>query len=44
MLSAKEARQKLIDGNQAYIEARTGQGDISPEIRLQTAHFSMKTG
>ena len=37
MLSAKEARQKLIDGNQAYIEARTGQGDISPEIRLQTA-------
>ena len=37
MLSAKEARQKLIDGNQAYLEARAGLGDISPEIRRQTA-------
>ena len=37
MIDAKEARQRLIEGNLKYIGAETAQGDISPEIRRHTA-------
>ncbi len=37
MIEAKAARQRLIDGNRRYIDAHTGLGDISPEIRRDTA-------
>ena len=42
MLSAKEAKQKLIEGNQKYMKARTCPGDISDEIRRQTAECGQK--
>lgn len=35
--TAQEAKEKLLEGNKRYLEAKTGQGDISPEIRLKTA-------
>ena len=37
MLTAAEARQRLIEGNQQYLNARTNPGDISQELRHQTA-------
>ena len=37
MLTAVQARQKLIQGNQKYLEARTSSGDISPQLRRETA-------
>ena len=37
MISAKEAKKKLIEGNQKYLDAKAGTGDISKAIRLQTA-------
>lgn len=36
-MTAKEARIKLEQGNRKYLEARTGNGDISREIRKKTA-------
>lgn len=36
MLTAKEAKQKLIEGNGKYLTATTGSGDISLEIRRET--------
>ena len=36
MIDAKEAKQRLIAGNQKYIGAVTPHGDISPEIRKET--------
>lgn len=35
-ISAKEAIEKLKAGNAAYINSKTGEGDISPEKRLDT--------
>lgn len=37
MLTAAQAKQKLIEGNQKFIESTTGQGDISASIRRETA-------
>lgn len=37
MVSAKEAKQKLIDGNHLFLEAKSGIGDISQSIRKETA-------
>ena len=37
MIDANTAKQRLADGNLRYIDARTGPGDISPEIRRETA-------
>ena len=37
MISATEAKKKLIEGNQKYLDAKAGTGDISKAIRLQTA-------
>lgn len=36
MLTAKEAMQRLIEGNKKYLTATTGSGDISPRIRRDT--------
>ncbi|MBR2539897.1 MAG: carbonic anhydrase [Mogibacterium sp.] len=37
MLTADEAKQRLIDGNKSYLGALTGDGDISPAKRRETA-------
>ena len=37
MISATEAKKKLIEGNQKYLDAKAGTGDISKALRLQTA-------
>lgn len=37
MISAAEAKKKLIEGNQKYLDAKAGTGDISKTLRLQTA-------
>ena len=37
MISAKEAINRLKEGNRKYLNARSGSGDISPEIRLRTS-------
>lgn len=37
MLTAKEARQRLVEGNRKYLTAKTGEGDISMLLRKQTA-------
>ena len=37
MIDAKEAKQRLIDGNKKYMAALTPHGDISSEIRKETA-------
>ena len=37
MISAAEAKKKLIEGNQKYLDAKAGTGDISKALRLQTA-------
>ena len=36
MLSANQAKEKLIEGNRIYMTARTNPGDISPEARQKT--------
>lgn len=35
-MTAAEVKQRLIEGNQRYLQARTNPGDISPEIRKYT--------
>lgn len=35
-LTANEAKNKLMEGNKKYIQAKTGSGDISMEIRHKT--------
>ncbi len=37
MISAEEAKKKLIEGNQKYLDAKAGIGDISKELRKKTA-------
>ena len=37
MISAAEAKKKLIEGNEKYLEAKAGVGDISKLIRMKTA-------
>lgn len=37
MLSAQEAKTKLIEGNQLYIKSKTAQGDMSSLLRKKTA-------
>ena len=37
MISATEAKKKLIEGNQKYLDAKAGTGDISKALRLKTA-------
>ena len=37
MISAEEAKKKLIEGNQKYLEAKTTVGDISRALRRKTA-------
>ncbi len=37
MISAAEAKKRLIDGNNQYLDAKAGGGDISPERRRDTA-------
>ena len=37
MISAKEAKEKLIEGNRNYVEANAVYGDVSKELRLKTA-------
>lgn len=37
MISAEEAKSKLIAGNKRYLESSSNPGDISPEIRLKTS-------
>lgn len=37
MISAEEAKKKLIEGNQKYLEAKAGAGDVSKALRLKTA-------
>ena len=37
MLSAEEALERLKEGNSNYLKARTNIGNISPEIRSETA-------
>ncbi len=36
MISAKEAKARLIKGNERYLSAKQNEGDISPEIRRKT--------
>ena len=37
MIDAKEAKQRLIEGNQRYIDVNMPLGDISPAVRRSTA-------
>jgi carbonic anhydrase len=37
MLSAAEAKKRLIEGNKLYLDAKVSGADISPEIRADTA-------
>ena len=37
MISAEEAKQKLIEGNQKYLDAKAASGDVSRELRRKTA-------
>ena len=37
MISATEAKKKLIEGNQKYIDAKAGEGDVSTQLRRKTA-------
>ncbi|MDE6666865.1 MAG: carbonic anhydrase [Clostridia bacterium] len=41
-VSASAALQRLKDGNKIYLNAKTGSGDISPEIRLYTSKNGQK--
>ena len=37
MISASEAKKRLIEGNQRYLDAKAGQGDVSRRLRQKTA-------
>ena len=37
MIDAKEAKQRLIEGNQRYIDVNMPLGDVSPAVRRRTA-------
>ena len=37
MLNAKEAKEKLLEGNRRYIDAKVNEGDISAALRAHTA-------
>lgn len=37
MISAAEAKKRIIDGNNRYLDAKAVEGDISPERRRDTA-------
>ena len=37
MIPAEEAKKKLIEGNQKYLDAKAGIGDVSRAIRMKTA-------
>ena len=37
MISATEAKNKLIEGNQKYLNAKAGEGDVSAQLRRKTA-------
>lgn len=41
-ISASAALERLKAGNQIYLNAKKGSGDISPEIRLQTSENGQK--
>ena len=36
-MDAGQSLEKLKDGNRRYLEAKTGNGDISPQVRKETA-------
>ena len=42
MISAEEAKKKLVEGNQKYLDAKAGTGDISKALRLKTAEQGQK--
>ena len=37
MISAEEAKNKLIKGNHKYLDAKAGEGDVSAQLRKKTA-------
>ena len=37
MISAEEAKNKLITGNHKYLDAKAGEGDVSAQLRQKTA-------
>ena len=37
MISASEVKKKLIEGNQRYLNAKAGEGDVSLHLRQKTA-------
>ena len=37
MISAAEAKNRLIEGNKEYLDANAGQGDVSLQLRQKTA-------
>ena len=41
-ISAEAALKRLKDGNSAYINAKTGSGDVSPETRLAASKYGQK--
>lgn len=41
-ISAAEALKRLKAGNEIYLKANKGSGDISPEIRLYTSKYGQK--
>lgn len=41
-ISAEEALERLKAGNEAYLHSKTGEGDISPEKRLDTYENGQK--
>ena len=42
MISANEAIKRLKEGNKKYLNAKSGIGDISPQIRLHTSQNGQK--
>ena len=42
MLSAKEAKEKLIEGNRIYLDAEAHIGDVSPDRRKETLSEGQK--
>ncbi len=41
-MTAKAALERFKAGNENYLNAKTGSGDISPEIRLRTSKYGQK--
>lgn len=41
-MTAEAALERLKAGNKDYLNAKTGSGDISPEIRLHTSKYGQK--